>query len=190
MKLGIVIGSVREGRVSTNLAAWVAAEAKKRDGVEVELIDLKDYQLPFFAEAISPQYNPDRKPEGEVKRWLDKLAEQDAYIFVTPEYNRSIPGALKNAIDFVAYEMAKKPVAIATHGSTEGAQAVAAMRMIIPAVLAVTTPTFVGISYMGAQSITDQGEFGGDEAEMRTGLLQKVLEELAWYGDTLRPSHQ
>jgi len=58
MKLGIVIGSVREGRVSTNMAAWVAAEAKKRDGVEVELIDLKDYQLPFFAEAISTPVQP------------------------------------------------------------------------------------------------------------------------------------
>lgn len=185
MKLGIVIGSVREGRVSANMAQWVAAAAKQREGVEVTIIDLKDYALPFFAEAVSPQYNQDRKPEGEVKGWLDALAAQDAFVVVTPEYNRSIPGALKNAIDFVAYEMAKKPVAIATHGSTEGAQALVALRAIIPGVLAVSVPTFVGVSYMGAQSISENGEFGGDEGGMRAGQLGGMLDEVVWYGEAL-----
>lgn len=185
MKLGIVIGSVRQGRVSDKMAKWVAAATVKNADVEVEIIDLMDYKLPFFDEAISPQFNPDRKPEGEVKRWLDTLAKQDAYIFVTPEYNRSIPGALKNAIDFVAYEMAKKPVAIATHGSTEGAQALVALRAIIPGVLAVSVPTFVGVSYMGAQSISENGEFGGDEGGMRAGQLGGMLDEVVWYGEAL-----
>jgi NAD(P)H-dependent FMN reductase len=184
MKLGIIIGSVRQGRVSGNMATWVANAAKKYEGVEVEVIDLLEYKLPMFDEAISPQYNPDRKPEGEVKRWLDKLAEQDAYIIVTPEYNRSIPGALKNAIDLVAFEMAKKPVAIASHGSTEGAQAVAQLRGIVPAVQAVSTPVFVGLPYMDAQGMTADGTFE-DAGGYRAGQLTAMLDDLVWYGGAL-----
>lgn len=185
MKLGIVIGSVRQGRVSDKMAKWVAAATVKNADVEVEIIDLMDYKLPFFDEAISPQFNPDRKPEGEVKRWLDTLAKQDAYIFVTPEYNRSIPGALKNAIDFVAYEMAKKPVAIATHGSSNGAQAVAQLRGILPGTLAVTTPTFLGLPYMAAQSFKEDGTYGADDAEQRTPQLDSFIDEFLWYAKAL-----
>ena len=189
MKLGIIIGSIRQGRVSGNMAAWVADAAKKYDGVEVELIDLLDYKLPMFDEAVSPQYNPDRKPEGEVKRWLDKLAEQDAYVIVTPEYNRSVPGVLKNAIDFVAYEMAKKPVAIATHGSTEGAQAVAQLRGIVPALLAVSTPVFVGLPYMDAQAMKADGTFE-DAGGYRAGQLKAALDDIVWYGNALAAARQ
>ena len=97
MKLGIVIGSVREGRVSDRLAKWVQKEAQKIDGVQVELIDLVDYPMPLFDEAMSPQFNPDRKPVPKVKAFLDKVAKQDAIALVTPEYNRSYSAAIKNA---------------------------------------------------------------------------------------------
>lgn len=185
MKIGIIIGSVRQGRVSGKMANWIAAALKERDGVEVELIDLLDYKLPLFDEAISPQYNPDRKPQGVVKQWLDKLAEQDAYVIVTPEYNRSISGALKNAIDYVAYEMAKKPVALAAHGSTEGAQAVVQLRGIMPGVLAVTTPVFIGLPYMTAMNMADDGSFE-DEGDMRAKQLAGVLDDFLWYAEALK----
>jgi len=186
MKLGIIIGSVRQGRVSANMAEWIASAARERTNLKVEVIDLKEYDLPMFDEAVSPQYNQDRKPDGELKRWLDALSAADAYVVVTPEYNRSIPGALKNAFDLVAHEMAKKPVAIATHGSTEGAQAVAAMRTIVPGMNAVTTPAFLGISFMGAQGITEDGMFEGDEAQMRASQLKAMLDEITWYGEALK----
>jgi NAD(P)H-dependent FMN reductase len=185
MKLGIVVGSTREGRVSEKYAKWVAAAAGKMEGVEVTLLDLRDYDLPMFNEAISPQYNPNRVVEGDVKKWLDALNAQDALVLVTPEYNRSIPGVLKNALDFVAYELAKKPVAVATHGSSNGAQAVAQLRGIIPGALAVTTPTFIGLPYMEMQNFTDAGEYNSDMAEMYSNLLGNVLAEVKWYSDAL-----
>ena len=95
MKVQVIDASVRKGRVTERVAAWVAAEAANIDEFEVELVDLKDYELPLIDEGASPQYNPDRKPEGVVKKWLDKIAEADAYIIVSPEYNRAIPGAMK-----------------------------------------------------------------------------------------------
>ncbi|QQS19021.1 NAD(P)H-dependent oxidoreductase [Candidatus Saccharibacteria bacterium] len=95
------------GRSTDRVAKWVADAASKVAGAEVEVLDLRDYELPMFNEAISPQYNPDRKPEGAVKNWLDALSKNDAFIVVTPEYNRSIPAVLKNAFDHVGYELTK-----------------------------------------------------------------------------------
>lgn len=185
MKLGIIIGSVRQGRTSGNYAKWIAAEAAKTEGVEVTIVDLLDFNLPMFDEAISPQYNQNRVVEGDVKRFLDTLAAQDAFVMVTPEYNRSIPGVLKNAIDFVAYEFAKKPIAIATHGSSNGAQAVAQLRGILPGALAVTTPTFIGLPYMEMQNFSEDGVYTSDMSGMMTDLLGRVLAELKWYSDAL-----
>lgn len=118
MKLGIIVGTTREGRQTIKQAKWVAANAAALEDVEVSLIDLADYQMPFFAEAVSPRYNPARVIDPTVQKYLDKLAEQDAYIFVTPEYNHSIPGVLKNSFDYVDFQMKRKPSAIVSHGST------------------------------------------------------------------------
>ena len=185
MKLGIIVGSIRQGRVSDKVAQWAYKAAAKQAGVEAELIDLADYTLPLFDEPITPQYNPNRVPEGTVKQWLDAMARQDAYLVVTPEYNRSIPGALKNALDYIAYEISGKPVAIATHGSSNGAQAVSALRSVIPGLLGVTTPTFVGLPYGVAMSFDAEGNTTADENGQFAGLLDKVLTELTSYGAAL-----
>jgi NAD(P)H-dependent FMN reductase len=111
MKLQVIIGSTRPGRISDRVAKWVAAEAKNLPDTSVDVVDLADYNLPFIDEAISPQFNPDRKPNEPARRWLSKLAEADVYVLVTPEYNRSYSAVLKNALDYVDFQMAKKPVA-------------------------------------------------------------------------------
>ncbi len=107
MKLQIIIGSTRPGRQSDRLAKWVANEAKNLPDTTAELVDLADYELPMFDEAVSPQFNPDRKPSEPVKKWLDKLAGADAFVLVTPEYNRSYSAVLKNALDYVDFQLAK-----------------------------------------------------------------------------------
>lgn len=184
MKLGIIVGSTRQGRISHHLAKAVADAADKTDGAEVEVLDLRDYDLPFFNEASSPKYNPGRKPEAAVRKWLDKLAEKDAYVIVTPEYNRAIPGVLKNAFDHIAYEMAKKPAAIVSHGSFNGGFAQANVRIIISELGAVPTPTFMGLPY-GA--FAESGHYDGDADELKT-RLKSLLEELKWFSDTLATS--
>ncbi len=188
MKLGVIIGSTREGRVTERAAKWAATEAGKLEGVEVEILDLRDYDLPMFNEAVSPQYNPDRKSEGVVKQWLDKLAEQDAFIVVTPEYNRSIPAVLKNALDYIAYEMNRKPVGIIAHGSTGGAQAVSHLRGIIPGALGVAVPRAVFVH--GASGAFDEN--GVLSAEIAAnpygpaGAITAMLKDLADYAKALQ----
>jgi len=102
MKLAVIIGTIRQNRQTPRQAKWIAKTAAQIDGINVELIDLKDYPMPFFDEPISPRYNPDRQIDPQAKKWLDKLEQFDAYIFVTPEYNHSVPGVLKNALDYVS----------------------------------------------------------------------------------------
>lgn len=186
MNIGIITGSVRQGRVSHKMAAWITEAVNTQENVMATHIDLKDFELPMMDEPVSPQYNPERKPEGEVKRWLDALAKQDAYIIVTPEYNRSIPGVLKNALDLVAYEMAKKPVGIATHGSSNGAQALAQMRGIIPGLLAVTTPVFLGLAFADMFNFDDEGAYTGSDSADKTALLNDFLADFMWYAAALK----
>lgn len=187
MKLGIIIGSTRQGRVTDRVGTWVAAEAAKLPDTKVAVLDLRDYPLPFFDEAISPQYNPERTVDGVVKRWLDTLQELDAFVVVTPEYNRSIPAVLKNALDYVAYELAKKPVAIVAHGSNNGAQSVSALRSIIPGALAISIPAVTYIAHAG-HAFDEQGTLAPEVAANPYGpaaAITKTLEELKWFSDAL-----
>jgi len=189
LKLQIIIGSVRQGRQTARLGAWVGKEAAKLEGVEVEVVDLADYTLPIFDEAISPRFNPERKLEGEVKRWLDKLAEADAYVIVTPEYNRSVPGALKNAIDYIDFQVNRKPVGLVAHGVTGGAQSVAHLRGIIPGVLAVSVPEVTYFSDRVADHVDDAGTLSEELQNRSYGPLnsiQTTLQDTVWYGKALK----
>lgn len=185
MKLQIIVGSTRPGRVSEKVAKWVALEATKSFD-EVETIDLQEYTLPFFDELISPQYNPAREVTPEVKKWLDKVAEADAYILVTPEYNRTTSAVLKNAIDHLDFQFTNKPVGIVGHGSTGGAQAVSHLRGIIPGVLAVTVPKAVYLS--AAAAVDDNGVLDAEVAANPygpQGALQATVADTKWYAEAL-----
>src|SRR5689334_16255823 len=101
MRLAVIVGTTRNNRQTPKQAKWVVNAAKSLDGTEVEVVDLVDYPLPFFDEGASPRYNPERQLAPDVKTFLDKIASFDAYVFVTPEYNHSIPAVLKNIFDYM-----------------------------------------------------------------------------------------
>ena len=188
MKLQIIVGSIRENRVTDKAAKWVANEAAKLADTQVELVDLIDYPMPLFNEGVSPRYNPERKPIPEVKKWLDKIAEADAYVFVTAEYNRSTTPVVKNAIDFLDYQLEKKPVLLVGHGSAGGAQAIGNLRQAFPGVGAVTVPKAVYLTDRPGEIIDDDGRLNEEVANRAYGpqnVLQAALEELKWYSDTL-----
>jgi NAD(P)H-dependent FMN reductase len=188
MKLGIIIGTTRQGRQSTKQANWVAKTAAKYEDVEVTVIDLADYPMPFFDEAISPRYNPDRTPAPEVQKFLDVVAAQDAYVFVTPEYNHSIPAVLKNAFDYLTWEMNRKPAAIVSHGTVGGARAAMHLKEILSEGKAVPIPNFVAFSHM-SDNITDDGELSEEVKANPYGpqsTLEGLLDELVWYGEVLK----
>jgi len=186
-KIAVIIGSTRQGRQSDRLANWAAHEIKTK--AEVEILDLRDYPLPFFNEEISPRYNPERKTDAETQKWLDKLTEFDGFVIVTPEYNRSTSAVLKNAIDVIAHEIDDKPVALIAHGSTGGAQAVASLRIALPGVGVITIPQALFFSDRLADSIDDEGilkEELRDNPYGAQGQLTTQVESLLMYADALK----
>lgn len=121
LKIGIVISSVRENRVGPQVAEYVyeKALAQHIEDVAFELVDLKDYKLPRFEEAMPPAAIKEyRLPE--VKAWGKKVGELDGYIFILPEYNGSMPGSLKEAIDYIASEWRRKAASIISYGVSGG----------------------------------------------------------------------
>jgi NAD(P)H-dependent FMN reductase len=188
MKLAVVLGTVREGRLSERLAQWVVNEAAAREGTEVELIDLKDYPMPFFDEPISPRYNPERKVTGNVEKWLAKLQAADAYIYVTPEYNHSIPGVLKNAQDYVTWEMVKKPAAVVSHGTVGGVRAAMHLKEVLSESRACIIPAHVAIHGRVGELLDEQGNMTEEAKAQPYGpqtALNNLLDELRWYSDAL-----
>ena len=190
-KIAVVVGSTREGRQTDKLARWVALEAGKQ--ADAEVLDLRDYPMPFLEEAVSPRYNPERKPTPEVKKWLDKVAEFDGYVLVTPEYNRSTSAVLKNAIDVLAYEMDQKPVALVGHGSSGGAQAIATLRMALPGVGAVTIPQALFFTDWVSKAIDEQGVLDAELEAAPQGHqtnLKTIVTSLKWYADALKAARK
>jgi NAD(P)H-dependent FMN reductase len=154
---------------------------------EVELVDLRDFPLPFLNEA-SPRFNSERKAEPAVQAWLDKVASFDSYVIVSPEYNRTTSGVLKNAIDLLDYQMEQKPAALVAHGSNAGAQAIDGLRSILPQVGVVVAPNVV---YFGARphdAISEDGELSAELAANAwgpAGALDKAMTQLVWLTERL-----
>ncbi|WP_249871534.1 NADPH-dependent FMN reductase [Oceanobacillus saliphilus] len=145
LKIGIVLGSVRQGRNAEAVTNWTYDFATKRnDNVEYEIVDLADYKLPFLGAAL-PE---DRQSEAEtaIKAWSDKMASFDGYIFVAPEYNHAVGGALKNALDFLNPELNNKAAGFVGYGSLGGTRAHENLRLILAELQVATVRTAVTFS--------------------------------------------
>ena len=129
LKIGIVTGSTRPGRVNLQVAEWVKQIADKRSDVSFEIVDIADYQLPLYDEAIPAAYG--QYAHEHTKKWAAKIGSLDGFIFVTPEYNHSFSPALKNAIDFIYGEWNNKAAGFVSYGSGGGIRAVEQLRQIM-----------------------------------------------------------
>ncbi|MFA5560644.1 MAG: NAD(P)H-dependent oxidoreductase [Acholeplasmataceae bacterium] len=126
LKIGIVTTSIRKGRAGLGVAQWVLDNAIKKGDKDVryELIDLKDYQLPFMGQT------PTDEQTAAINKWSEKINEMDGYIFVMAEYNHSLTGVFKNATDFLQKEFHHKAAAYVGYGGVGGARAIEAHRLI------------------------------------------------------------
>jgi NAD(P)H-dependent FMN reductase len=128
LKIAVIIGSTRDARFGPKPAKWIFDLGKQREELEVELIDLKDFDLPFFNEKATNLWMPSEDPKAIA--WQKRVGEFDGYIFVVAEYNRSIPAALKNALDQAYKEWVHKPAAYVGYGSVGAARAIEHLRLI------------------------------------------------------------
>lgn len=129
IRIAIILGSTRPGRVGEGVAQWVHGIAAKRTDAQYELVDLKDFNLPLLDEPVPPSRGQYSKEH--TKKWAAKIASFDGFVFVTPEYNHGIAGALKNAIDFLYAEWNNKAAGFVGYGSAGGTRAVESLRLVM-----------------------------------------------------------
>ncbi|WP_055045126.1 NADPH-dependent FMN reductase [Devosia sp. A16] len=187
-KIAVIISSIRPTRFADKPAKWIADHVAARGDAEVEIVDLKDYPLPLFDAPASDFWMP--TPNEVAAKWQAKLNEFDGYIVVTAEYNRSITGALKNAIDWAYKPFMKKAVAFVAYGSVGGARAVEHLRNIMVELQAVPVRHAVHIGgsdflpiMMGQKSWDDtKGNFDP--------FVPEMLDNLLWWTNATRTARQ
>ncbi|WP_433219724.1 NADPH-dependent FMN reductase [Microtetraspora malaysiensis] len=187
INVGIIIGSTRPGRNGEAVAHWVHDLATARDDASFEIVDLKDFHLPHLDEALPPAMG--HYANAHTRAWADKIASFDAYVFVTPEYNHSTSGVLKNAIDFLYAEWKNKAAAFVSYGSAGGVRAVEHLRLIMGELHVADVRTQIALSLA-----TDFENFhiltpAAHHADAVTAMLDELL---AWGGalKTLRDTWQ
>lgn len=144
VKIAIILGSTRPGRNGEAVAKWAHEIAAQRGDAEFELVDIADFKLPHLDEAIPASMG--QYANEHTRAWAEKVASFDGYLFVTPEYNHSTSGALKNAIDFVYGEWNNKAAGFVSYGSVGGTRAVEHLRLIMSELQVATVRAQVALS--------------------------------------------
>jgi NAD(P)H-dependent FMN reductase len=127
-RIGIILGTTRPNRIGEQVGIWVHNSASRRDDAEFDLIDLRDHPLPHLDEPLPPSLG--KYHHAHTKAWADRIARFDGYVMVTPEYNQSTSGVLKNAIDFLNAEWTNKAVGLVSYGGAGGIAAAGQLRQI------------------------------------------------------------
>lgn len=187
LKIGVIISSTRPTRFGELPAKWILDKANERPEIEAELVDLREFNLPFFDEVASNAWAPSQN--AEAVRWQKKIGEFDGFIFVVAEYNRAITGALKNAIDQAYVEWNKKAFGAVGYGSVGGARAIENLRTIGVELQMASTRSAVHIA--GADFFSVHPGFGGTKTltdiEPAIGASAKdMLDQLIWWGNATK----
>lgn len=171
--LQIIIGSTRPGRIGPAVAEWFAAQAREHGGFDVEVVDLAAMALPLFDEPNHPRLQ--RYTHEHTKRWSETVLRGDAYVFVMPEYNYGINGALKNAIDYLNVEWHHKPVSFVSYGGVSGGlRAVQMLKQVVTALKMV--PVQAAVTVPMVTQFVDDGVFTGNQ--LMTDSAALVVDEL------------
>ena len=184
--LALIIGSTRPQRFADKPADWLLAQAAERTDFTLDRLDLRDFDLPFFAEASSNLHMPSADPK--VLAWQDTIRPYDGYIFVVAEYNHSITGALKNALDQAYVEWVRKPFSALGYGSTGGARAIEHLRGI--SVELQMVPSRFG-AHIGGSGLFKVHPLAGNApiSEIEAAIKPSVdamFDDLVWWATTLR----
>lgn len=188
LNLKVIIGSTRPGRAADVVAPWVTQTARRHGGFTVDVLDLSDWPLPFFAETRESVGDPHDPTYSEpiVKRWNARIAQGDAYLVITPEYNRSIPAVLKNAVDsvFMSFGFCNKPAAFVGYsaGAGAGIRAIEHLAHIVIEAEGVPLRNTVPIG-----RVAEAFDPSGHPADPATdAALRIMLDDLVWWARALK----
>ena len=185
LKVKVILASTREGRQGEKVAAWVMKELKSYPDFSVELLDLRDYQLPYYndplpASMLTVPYEPNVR-----QKWAEKIDEADAFIVITPEYNHSYPAVLKSALDAIYNEWKNKPISFISYGgSANGSRAVEHLRLVAIELQMAPIREGIHIGIFSGEQVFD--ESGKMLVESNNHKLQKFSDQLLWWGNALK----
>ena len=186
-KIGIIIGSIRPNRFADHPAQWIFDLAKARDDIDVELVDLRDFPLPLFAEKTSPAYGP---PENETaRRFGARITEFDGYVFITAEYNRGPTAVLKNALDYTYKEWNGKAVGFVGYGGVGGARAVEQLRLNAIELQMAPIRTAVHIQVSVYLAVLKEGKKLGD-FDFLNQNAKDMLDQFSWWVNALKTARE
>lgn len=174
LNIGIILGSTRQGRLSPQVGNWVKAIADKRGDANYEIVDIADYKLPFLGEGTG-------KEPGLIA-WSEKLSSLDGFVFIVQEYNHSITGALKNALDSARGEWNNKAAGIVSYGSTGGARAAEHLRGILGELLVATVRAHPTLSIF--TDFTNSKVF--NPADFHIDYITTMLDETLLWSNALK----
>ena len=180
-KIALIIGSTRKARFADKPAAWMLKQAQARADMEVELVDLRDFDLPLFDEAASNAWMPSQ--DARAVAWQKKMGAFDGYIFVVAEYNRSVTGSLKNALDQASVEWVRKPFTAIAYGAVGGTRALEHLRTIGVELQMVPTRNAVHIGmsdFFAVHPMGGNGEIEAIEAHILPAATAS-LDDLVWW---------
>lgn len=175
MKIGVILGSIREGRFGAGVADWVMEQvaAYAAPDAEFELLDLKSFNVPLLESATVPAAANKQYDDPQVTAWSKAIDACDAFIFITPEYNHGVPGAFKNAFDVLGNEWQNKVVAFVSYGAAEGVRAVEQWRQIVE-----NFNIFDIRSQVTFSTFTENKDGAFSPNERRAGELDRLLDSL------------
>ncbi len=179
--IGIILGSTRPGRNGEAVAKWVYELASRRTDATFELIDLKDFHLPHLDEAIPPSMG--QYAHDHTKVWAATIARFDGFVFVTPEYNHSTSGALKNAIDYLFSEWNNKAAGFVSYGGLGGTRAVEHLRLVMGELMVADVRAQVALSLN--TDFVNYSEFTPNSYHVPA--VETMLDQVVAWSDALAP---
>lgn len=186
----VILGSVRPNRFGEKPAKWIVDTISVQPNVRVELLDLRDWPLPFFNEPLSPAASGGEYTNELAAKWADKIAEADAYIIVTPEYNNGYSAVLKNAIDYVYKQWNKKPVAFVSYGGISGGiRAVQQLRQVVIELQMVPIRSAIYIPFARGH-LDEHGNLKEEALHSLQSQADAMIPQLIWYAQLLKKGRE
>ncbi|MBD9541412.1 NAD(P)H-dependent oxidoreductase [Ensifer sp. ENS04] len=186
-RIGIILGSTRESRFADKPANWISDIASKYSEATFEMVDLREYPLPFFEEQMSLLYAPPSNPIAQ--RWAAKLATLDGFIVVTPEYNHGPSAVLKNAFDYAYKEFNRKPISFVGYGGVGAARSIEQLRLVAVELQMAPSRFAVHIGMVEFLGIWQQGKKFEDFPHLEESA-HAMLQDTLWWVRTLRAARE
>ena len=184
--ISVIVGSTRKSRFSEKPAHWILQHLKKRNDLDARLLDLRDFPMPFFDQAVTPA-TPGRPAfENEVvQKWTAAIAQSDGFVFVTPEYNYGPSAVLKNAIDWVYPEWHRKAACFVSYGSAMGVRSVQQLRQTVIEIQLAPIRSSVHIPVATLMAHYQGGDVDAGLAELEAPA-GAMIDDLLWWTAALR----